>query len=158
MRNSVSVIAFWLLLSLPGLGDCASAAQRLAVQVAARSTPTGPRLAFVVKNISDTPVTLEEWRLPWGQRQSVVVVAAERKSGAPLKESTLIDDVFQSPKVTIKPGDSLSGEIELTHYVAEIDKKSRETDLVLFWYYNSQGIGGSLGEYGGWLTLARSAR
>jgi hypothetical protein len=139
-------------------GADAIAAQPLSVEVTAKSTPAGPALTFVVRNVSTNPVTLEEWRLPWGQRQSVVVVAAEPKSGAPLKEVTLIDDVFSSPKVTIKPGDSLSGDIDLTHYVADIDKKSRTTDLLVFWYYNSHGAGGSLGEYGGWLTLEKSHR
>jgi hypothetical protein len=154
MRNSV--VLLWLVLFLYGLvlGPHAVAGQPLSVQVSVRAVATGPRLAFVVKNVSDEPVTLEEWRLPWGQRQSVVVIAAERKSGAPLKQATLIDDVFQSPKVTINPGKSLSGEIDLTHYVADIDSKLRKTDLILFWYYNSRGVAGSLGEYGGWLSLA----
>ena len=157
MRNSF-LFAVLLQLAWWVLASSALAGQPLSVEVAAKTRRTAQMMTFVIKNVSDHVVVLEEWRLPWGQRQSVMVVAAERKSGAPLKEATQIDDIFLSPKVNLKPGETLSGDIDLSHYVANIGQKLNSTDLVLFWYYNSQGVAGPLGQYGGWLILPRMSR
>jgi hypothetical protein len=160
MKNSLYFVLSVLLCGLSRQADAVAgmAPQLLSIEARLTSTPNGPGLKFTVKNVSNHTVTIEEPRLPWGQRYSVMIVAAERKSGSPLKEVPLIDDAFLSPKVSIKPGQSLSGSIELVYYVADIDKKLRSTDLVLFWYYDARGNNETLGEYGGWILIPKGTK
>ena len=116
-------------------------------------------LAFRIENLSGKPILLSEPNLPWGNRYSVVILAADRKNGEPLKRSYPIDDNFLSSPVRLLPGEPLDGQVNLMWHIEGLSEKLQTQDVILFWYYNVWGgQDKSLGEYGGWVVVPKNAQ
>ena len=72
--------------------------------------------------------------LPWGNRYSMVF-AAVRPNGEPVDLTFPIDDPGPT-EVSVKPGEMLTGDIDLHYVIADLNAM-KKSDILLFWGYKS---------------------
>lgn len=96
--------------------------------------------------------------LPWENRYSIVLVAADASPhGATLKKEFLIDDP-DSGKVAMVNAQILSGSIDLTDWFPELPDRRSKGDILLFWSYEPKSVKGVRYErISGVLTLPQQA-
>jgi hypothetical protein len=115
-------------------------------------------IAFELRNISKQQIEMLEYRLPWRNPRSVIILAVNPRTTAILPPEAMIDDPDFLPTVVIDPGETLRGNVRLDMHVRGIDEVSKTTDLAIFWCYEPERSNGSrLGSYGGWLPLSAAA-
>jgi len=150
------LLAFVILLSAgPALGELGP--MPLSVVMSIERRAGNDVVVFSVTNTSSRPVTIDESAFPWATRYSVtIVVVPERQD--PLPGMFPVEDVFSDKQITLRPGDSERGEVQLAWHVKNPGATLLERDAVVFWHYKPKSsTGASLGEYGGWVPLkARS--
>lgn len=113
-------------------------------------------LDMSVWNCSGHRVVEQLADLPWGQDATgIVVYAAGPVAGQPLEEAGLIED-FPIKEVTISPGSSVSGVINLSRSFPKLSRYTKYNDLVLFWVYDMSLIQGGADAYvGGMLPFVQ---
>lgn len=99
----------------------------------------------------ETPVTIYKSRLPWGSVYSMILVAV-MPGGEGLKKELPVDD--PSPEqVSLSPGESIQGEIDLRRIFRGLDEALRKSDVQLFWAYKAPEEV-HIGRWsGGWILL-----
>ena len=104
-------------------------------------------LSFQLKNISPAPITMTEAALPWGNSYSIVFVALTPR-GQVLPMGYPIDDVFGAPSVTMRPGEILTGNYDLSRMLLP-DQIPADTDLVVLWRYSDSIPDSGISEFNG---------
>jgi len=96
-------------------------------------------------------VTFPKYRLPWGNRYSMILVAVTPQ-GEYLDRVFPIDD--PSPeRVTFQPNEAMSGEIDLRNFFGHLDTALKKTDVHLFWAYKAPRELEIAGWSGGWILI-----
>ncbi|MGP1665329.1 MAG: hypothetical protein ACTS5I_05340 [Rhodanobacter sp.] len=115
-------------------------------------------LDLSVWNCSGHRVVEQLADLPWGEHAiGIVVYAAGPRAGQPLEETGLIED-FPIKEVTISPGSSVSGRINLSRRFPRLSRYREYNGLVLFWVYDLSLIQGGADAYvGGMLPFVPSS-
>src|SRR5690242_6347833 len=104
---------------------------QLDLEVRGESTPV-PCLLITLTNRSSQPLLLYHYRLPWGGRYSMIVVALKTDApGKPLETTLPIDDPGPATLV-IQPGETVRGKISLVDRFPEFLQAQCERDLVVF--------------------------
>jgi hypothetical protein len=69
-----------------------------------------------------------------------------------------MDDISMFEEISIKPGETLEGDIPLRERFPELKGALEHTEVILFWVYEMRGKGRDSGErHVGWLSIpARS--
>jgi hypothetical protein len=105
---------------------------------------------------NDTGKALEVFKhsLPWVGFYSIVLVAVKTDApGTVLERATPVDDPIVGT-VTIQPGETLSGKIELDRHFPGLAGAIGQRDVVVFWTYQLQTVDGAgLPRQGGWVLL-----
>ena len=97
--------------------------------------------------------TIYKYLLPWGNVISIVLVAVTA-SGESLQRDMPIDD--PSPqKISLEPGESVSGTIDLRKSFRSLDSALAKGDVNLLWAYNAPRELGIAPHSGGWILLRR---
>lgn len=113
-------------------------------------------LSLKVTITSRTTVPIEIYRsdLPWGSVSSLLLVAATGdRIGAPLDRQNAIDDPSPS-RVVLKPGEVLTGNVDLTDQFPALPDTLKGREVILFWSYRPRLADGSLlPRHGGWLVF-----
>ncbi len=123
--------------------------------------PTKPGIALEVKPLKDggsyvldlrlvshldKPVEVWEWRLPWGNWNSMRLSAAVYENGVGtevLDHPGPIDDPGEG-NVTIKPGEELTGRVGLSHHFPDLDRIIKNHDVLVNWSYQLTSVDGEL--------------
>jgi hypothetical protein len=158
MINESSPMAFLLVLALLCFSPVAAAGELFVRADQVRVDRGSVYLDLSVWNCSGHRVVEQLADLPWGQDATgIVVYAAGPAAGQPLEEAGLIED-FPIKEVTISPGSSVSGVINLSRSFPKLGRYTKYNDLVLFWVYDLSLIQGGTGAYvGGMLPFVPSS-
>jgi hypothetical protein len=107
-------------------------------------------------NTSRSVLELYTHSLPWRGHYSMVLVAADTlPAGNAVARSLMIDDP-PFAFTTLKPGESLQGEIRLASRIPDIITMLRKRDMILFWAYRPTTVTQARGRWvGGWLLLPK---
>lgn len=139
------------------IGTAAALAASPQLPLDVRVSPAAPGsdavLMFSVTNASAGSITINESALPWGSRYSLTIVVVPKRK-EPLAGVFPVEDVFAEKRITLRPGETRTGEVELEWHARDARIELQDRDLLIFWHYAPETSDGkALGEYGGWTTL-----
>lgn len=130
MRRLVLIVLS--LAAVPNLGFAQSTPKPGIDVVLSRENPLHLRVTLTSGAANE--VKLYRSELPWGNRYSMVFAAA-RSNSEVLELVYPVDDPGPA-QITMKPGDTLTGEIDLRYVIKDLTALKR-SDAVLFWAYRS---------------------
>jgi hypothetical protein len=111
------------------------------------------RLRVTVRSLATVPATINKSELPWELRHSIILTAVT-SSGDDLLQNVVAGDPSLQ-KITLNPGQSVSGDIDLKAVFKDLDRVRRKSDVLLFWAYRSPD-GMNLPKWsGGWILIPR---
>jgi hypothetical protein len=104
-----------------------------------------------VKSGADRAVRFPKYKLPWGNRRSMIFMAVTPE-GAPLEVSMPVDDpIFD--EISIDSGATLAGEIDLNYFFSNLSRATKRSEVNLFWAYQSPEELHIPHWSGGWILL-----
>jgi hypothetical protein len=83
-----------------------------------------------------------------------MVFVAVRLNGEPIEMELPVEDPV-AEKVSIAPGESLKGDIDLTRVIHDVNHVRKQSDLHLFWAYESPKELHISHWSGGWVFIPR---
>jgi hypothetical protein len=92
-------------------------------------------LHVTVSSQASSVVMIGKWQLPWGNANSMILVAVTDNKGY-VDRNLLIDDPT-TEQVSMKPNESMSGDVSLQEAFAGLDSALKKSDVHLFWAYQS---------------------
>ena len=157
------MIASALLFCLLQAGVPRSSAPENALTVVAHySVERGHVLRMTVLNDGTAAVDINEVWLPWGHVYSTLLVAirpTDPFTGSRPLERTIVMANPVGTSLTLRPGQTMSGDIDLDRQFADLAKALVHSDILLFWSYAPIYTGGRVGERaGGWVQLPQENR
>lgn len=157
LKPSVSGIAIAGLLAAVILsGQSVRAAENTPVEVIVTPVPDKAGqtdLHIRVKNRGTSDLKMFRASLPWGNSRSMYLNAVRQLT--PLIAPTPIDDPVAGD-ITIKPGETVEGDINLHGRFPSMEKELTKDDVDLFWTYRATLTDGSVvARFGGWIPLPR---
>jgi hypothetical protein len=153
MRQLAIVLAFIAAgASAQGRGEVAL---EMVVEQSIASNPL--LLTIKVTNKLHRPIELPRFKLPWGNRHSMVIVGIEAAgTGDPLPTTHFVS-VPGPGRISIQPAETMSGEIDLTYYISNIREELSHKDILVFWLYRLRAIDPQFdSEYVGTVVLSRN--
>lgn len=115
-------------------------------------------LRLSLKNKGEAPFSISTTALPWGSRYSLLLLAARSDPRSdPLHPDIVIDDPRDDKMQTLRPGESVAGEIVLNHRFRDFDSIIRDNDIAVFWLYEVKShLLDKTGRFlGGWLLVSK---
>jgi hypothetical protein len=145
-RRRLFGLLFVVLASSSGWGQTDSAG----VQV--KMNPQNPwSLRVTLRSSAKNRVTFFKNFLPWGNRYSMVLVAVT--SSGRYVDRFFPEDEPSMEEVSLGPGESVTGDVDLHDVFTGLDDVLRETDVQLFWAYKApEGLGIPRWS-GGWILI-----
>src|SRR5262249_15904821 len=102
----------------------------------------GSKLQIRLTNASSTGVRLYSSDLPWATRSSMIVAAVKLpRTGETLADALAIYDPPPG-EVTIAPGQTMTGEIDLAKRFQQSWRNALGRPLLVFWSYQLQSVDG----------------
>lgn len=92
-------------------------------------------LRVTVRSGATSAATFSKSQLPWGSTHSMIFVAV-RPNGSPIDMELPIGD-STGGVISLAPGTSLTGDIDLHWYISDLNRVTKESDVLLFWAYKS---------------------
>lgn len=118
------------------------------------STQKPLTLAITIRSRSEDRVTLAKWRLPWGNKSSILLVPVNDE-GVCIDNKYYVEEYPNYEKVSIDPKGSISGEIDLQRSIPELSESLKKSDVHLFWAYRAPSEL-QIGEWsGGWILIRK---
>ena len=108
-------------------------------------------LRVTVRSHSETRVTFPMYRLPWGNRNSMILVAVTPGKDY-IKRNLPVDDPSYE-RVSLEPNESLSGDVSLDKAFTGLAAALRKSDIHLFWAYEAPKELGIARWCGGWILI-----
>jgi hypothetical protein len=107
----------------------------LGLTASAVREPNGPwRLQFELRYTGEAPLAVTEASLPWKNPNDLLLVARKLTgAGTSLSEANSAVRELPPSSVTLNPGDTLSGSVNLSTRLPELATAVRESDVILFW-------------------------
>jgi hypothetical protein len=117
--------------------------QAIRLNAEVRSSNDGKsQLAFDLEYIGHKPARIFESNLPWGIRQSLLLVAiCLDGKRSPIEELEYIDDPTPNV-VSLQPGQRAHGSIDLSDRFPKLDECLAKRDSVIFWSYQFVPVDG----------------
>lgn len=147
------------LIALAFCGGLASAADNAAIAVTVSAVPDKAGnfdLHIKLKNCGSEDLKMFRAGLPWGNSHSMYLNAVRNRT--PLTAPTPIDDPVAGD-VTIKPGETVEGDINLHERFPSLEKELNNDDVDLLWTYQANETKGStVSRFGGWVLLPKKAK
>jgi len=114
-------------------------------------------LYTTLKNSSSNSITLWNVDLPWGHFRNMIVVVVPLSQPTPLKEWFSPSNPIWE-EVTLKSGESTSGEVRLSHKFPNLGRALSRTNVLLFWSYQANTVDEKvLVRQGGQLIIPKNA-
>jgi hypothetical protein len=114
------------------------------------------QLRITVRSLAKTRATIYKSDLPWGLRDSIILVAV-LPNGESLEQNVISGDA-SIEKISLESNESVSGGINLKNVFKNLDVAIRKSDIHLFWAYRPPN-GLNLPRWsGGWILLSRQSR
>jgi hypothetical protein len=110
-------------------------------------------------NNSSGAIKMSEFMVPWKHRGNIILTAVVPVvDGWTLPKNLMIDD--PGPAITtIKPGETLSGDINLDSRFPDLKRARMKNDVIIFWSYQLKSMDFKeikrFPREGGWLLLSR---
>ncbi len=148
-RQYLTVLAALLLVAL-----CAApvGSETMPPGIQVELNPEKPlRLRVTLRSGAETTATFFRSLLPWGNRYSMVFVAV-KPHGQPIDLELPVQDPT-GDKVSLSPGASLSGDIHLNWVIRDLDRVTKQSDVHLFWAYESPKELNISHWSGGWILI-----
>jgi hypothetical protein len=131
---------------------------RLRLKVDVQRSAHEVTLKMRLTHTYERSIHISESDLPWGNPQSMVLLAAKAKgAGESLERMRRIDDPGPAI-ITWDPGVELKGQVVLNDRFADLSKALQEADVLVFWSYRLQSVDAIAVEFerdGGWLSIPR---
>jgi hypothetical protein len=109
-------------------------------------------LHVTVWSRAEKRVTFAKYRLPWGNRNSMLFVPVN-SGGQCIGDRLLPIDDPTFEKVSLDPNDSISGDMDLRRFVPELEKALKKSDIHLFWAYKAPEELHIARWSGGWILI-----
>jgi hypothetical protein len=142
MMNSKKSLAMFLLSFLMLLETQNLFADSSDLTIVGRFDPNikgGVALRFIVKNVSAQPVEVPENYLPWGDGLSLDFYVIEEGKKPRLRETLPFIGQVPPTKVTIKPGEELSGLVDLATRFPDAEQLVKRQSLIV-WIWNGSRL------------------
>lgn len=120
-------------------------------------TTKGYQLHIRLTSNMERPIQLYHHTLPWSMCHGIELAIIETGYGGNVLESLepLVDP--GGLVVSLSPGETLTGEVNLSALYPSLKAALRQTDVVVFWNYQPQLVDGTcLERQGGWLLLPKA--
>lgn len=91
-------------------------------------------LRVTVSSRAEARVSFPKYRLPWGNRNSMIFVPVDGDGRCVGDRAVPIDDSGYE-KVSLGPSESITGNIDLRRVLPELEKELKKSDVHLFWAY-----------------------
>lgn len=133
--KTLLALIFLVLTSLTALGQ----GEPVGIQVT--MNPDNPWLLRVtLRSFARDRITFYKHLLPWGNRYSMILVAVT-SSGRSI-DRVFPEDEPSSKEVSLGPGESLTGDVDLHDVFRGMDTALKKGDVHLFWAYQApDGLG-----------------
>jgi len=124
---------------------------------AVRDPNSGWRLQFELRYTGETPLILSERSLPWWNPRDLLLVAcALNAADARLAAADLPIRDLPPTSLTLNPGDTLSGSVNLSARLPGLATAIRASDVILFWSHAIKSADGqALPRLNGGVVLPR---
>lgn len=148
-RIVAGVVLFVLLSVIGGKGQ----SQETAVEVAMNAQKP-LTLHVTVHSRSQTRVILYAYRLPWGSRNSMLLIPVNQNGQCVDNKVAAIDD--PSPEtLTIDPNGSISGDVDLRRVLPGLEKTLEVSSVHLYWAYKAPDELRIPQWSGGWILIPK---
>jgi hypothetical protein len=111
-------------------------------------------LDVTVRSRSGDRLTLAKWRLPWGNKKSMLF-APVNDDGVCIDNKYYVEEYPNYEKVSIDPNGSVSGEIDLQRSIPELAEALKKSDVHLFWAYKAPEELRIAPWSGGWILIPK---
>jgi hypothetical protein len=150
-RRCILVIGLLLVWSLVGRAQTACDAISVALD---NQRPLQLRMSL--RSHAKARTTIYKSDLPWGIRDSIILVAVKR-NGEYVEQLRLADD--PSPqRISVDPNQVLTGMVDLTEALRDIAVLTRKSDINMFWAYAPPKELGLPRWCGGWILLPKQRK
>lgn len=112
------------------------------VEIVAADGGASGKLRIRLTNASSKNVTAYSSKLPWGTRNSMIVAAVKLTGTNEALGNTPVIDDPPPGEVTLKPGETLAGEIDLAARFYQSWQGARGKPVLIFWSYQLQTVDG----------------
>jgi len=102
---------------------------------------------------AETRVTFAKWRLPWGNRNSMILVAVTPGKEYIVRNFPVDDPSYE--KVSLEPNESLSGDVSLQKAFTGLDVALKKSEIHLFWAYEAPKELHIAHWSGGWILIPK---
>ena len=92
-------------------------------------------LHVTVHSRAEKQVSLFKWRLPWGTRNTMILVAVKPDKNYVTRNFPVDDPAPE--RVLIEPNETLSGDVSLEKAFTGLDDALKKSDIHLFWAYQA---------------------
>ncbi len=111
-------------------------------------------LHVTISSRAEQRVILPKYRLPWGNRNSMIFVPVN-SDGQCIGERLVPFDDSGYEKVSLDPNEPITGDIDLRRFVPEVEKGLKKSDVHLFWAYKPPEELHIGGWAGGWILIPK---
>ncbi len=113
-------------------------------------------LEITVKNVAPKDVLIPEGYLPWDRYAMTLVLVETDPSSTPLKQELVVADPMPGEPLTLKSGEIMRGNIDLTDRFPQLSKVLQRTEVIVFWSYQLEGEPGTKCErIAGWKLIPK---
>ena len=144
-RYLIALIAFLILSTASGGSETPSGIQ---VELDSQKSLS---LHVTVWSRAEKRVTFAKWRLPWGNRNSMILVAVTPGKEYIVRNFPVDDPSFE--KVSLDPNESFNGEVNLEKAFTGLDAALKKSDIHLFWAYEAPKELHLAHWSGGWILI-----
>ena len=145
-RYMIAAVAF-LAFSATSLGNEAMSPD-VRVELTSQNPPA---LHVTVRSGAEARTTFFKWRLPWGNRNTMILVALT-SDRTYITRNIPIDDP-STERVSMEPKESLSGDVSLDKAFTGFGAALKKSDVHLFWAYEAPKELHIARWSGGWLLI-----
>ncbi len=106
-------------------------------------SPSRIALEFTLRNSGTVPLDFFASDLPWGIQHSFMLVPVTNDPEARrIAEALYVDDPRQG-QVTIRPGDQLSGIVDLSRRFPSLAELLKTREVIVFWSFQPTQVNGT---------------
>jgi hypothetical protein len=124
------ITAFMILLFSVTVGGNESTSPDIQAELTGGSPPV---LHMTIRSRAEARVSFYKWRLPWGNRNTMILVAVTPDRNY-LTRNFPVDDPTPE-RISIEPNESLSGDVSLEKAFTGLDAALKKSEVHLFWAY-----------------------
>lgn len=118
-------------------------------------------LQFTLRNIGSKGLTFSTVELPWGRRESLLLVAVTNDMDASILRPALpVSDLFGGGRVEVAPASKTQGTVDLVERFPDLQTVRSKREVIVFWAYQAETAAedGPTRQFGGFVLLPSLAQ